>query len=105
AGLRAGFRKLGFAIVAPDAHACPAIVTVAMSEPGAAARLGDRLERAGFILSYRSRYLMDRNWIQACLMGAITEADVAALLDALARENAAAPALHFAGNEDSLVGK
>ena len=103
--LRTGFRKLGFAIVAPDAHACPAIVTIAMSEPGAAARLGDRLERAGFILSYRSRYLMDRNWIQACLMGAVTEADVTALLDALARENAAAPSLHFAGNEDSLVGK
>jgi hypothetical protein len=38
-------------------------------------------------------------------MGAATEADVAALLDALARENTAAPALHFAGNEDSLVRK
>lgn len=105
AELRAGFRRLGFAIVAPDAHACPAIITVAMSEPGAAARLGDRLERAGFILSYRSRYLMDRNWIQACLMGAVTEADVAALLDELARENAAAPSLHFARNGDSLVGQ
>lgn len=105
AELRAGFRRLGLTIVAPDAHACPAIVTVAMSEPGAAARLGDRLERAGFILSYRSRYLMDRNWIQACLMGAVTDADVAALLDALARENAAAPSLHFAGNGGSLVGQ
>jgi len=48
---------------------------------------------------------MDRNWIQVCLMGAVTEADVSALLDALARENAAAPALHFAGNGDSLVGR
>jgi aspartate aminotransferase-like enzyme/GNAT superfamily N-acetyltransferase len=105
ADLRAGFRKLGFAIVAPDVHACPAIVTVAMSEPDAAARLGNRLERAGFILSYRSRYLMDRNWIQACLMGAVTEADVSALLDALERENAAAPALQFAGNGNSLAGK
>jgi aspartate aminotransferase-like enzyme len=102
--LREGLRRLGLAIVAPDEHACPAIVTVAMSEPGAAAMLGDRLERAGFILSYRSRYLMDRNWIQACLMGAVTEADVSALLDALARENAAAPSLHFAGNGGSLVG-
>jgi aspartate aminotransferase-like enzyme len=104
ADLRAGFRKLGFKIVASDANACPAIVTVAMREPGAAAQLGDRLERAGFILSYRSRYLMERNWIQACLMGAVTEADVAALLDALAQENAAAPSLHFAGIGRSLVG-
>lgn len=103
--LRAGLRKLGFTIVAPDAHACPAIVTVTIAEPGAAARLGDRLARAGFILSYRSRYLMDRGWIQACLMGAVTEADIAALLDALARENAAAPSLHFAGDENSLVGR
>ena len=37
ADLRAGFRKLGFTIVAPDAHACPAIVTVAMKERGSAA--------------------------------------------------------------------
>jgi aspartate aminotransferase-like enzyme len=84
ADLRAGLRNLGFGIVAPDAHACPAIVTVAMREPGAAMRLGDRLERAGFLLSYRSRYLMERNWLQACLMGAVTEGDVAALLDTIA---------------------
>jgi aspartate aminotransferase-like enzyme/GNAT superfamily N-acetyltransferase len=82
--LRGGFRNLGFEMVAPEAHACPAIVTVAMREPGAAMRLGEQLERAGFLLSYRSQYLVDRNWIQACLMGAVTEGDVAALLDTIA---------------------
>jgi len=103
-GLRTGLRKLGFTIVAPEAHACPAIVTVAMSEPGAAAELGDRMERSGFILSYRSRYLMERNWIQACLMGAIAEAEVAALLEALSRESAGLTALRFAGSPTTHAG-
>lgn len=103
--LRLGLRKLGLEIVAPDAHACPAIVTVAMRGPRAAADLGERLERAGFILSYRSRYLMDRNWIQACLMGAVTESDVSALLDALTREIQGSTALQMAGNGASLAGR
>jgi aspartate aminotransferase-like enzyme/GNAT superfamily N-acetyltransferase len=103
--LRAGLRRLGFTLVAPDEHACPAIVTIKMNEPGAAAHLGGQLEEAGFILSYRSRYLMDRNWIQVSLMGAVTDADVAALLDVLARKAGSGPALLFAGNEGNLASR
>lgn len=103
-GLRAGLRKLGLTIVSPEENACPAIVTVAMKEPGAAAELGDRLERNGFILSYRSRYLMERNWIQASLMGAITVSEIEALLEALAREARAMPALRVTGNRTTVAG-
>ncbi len=51
------------------ADASPAVVTVAPEEPGMAAALGDELEMRGYWLSYRSGYLLERNWIQIALLG------------------------------------
>jgi hypothetical protein len=55
--------------VAPDAHAAPAVVTIALPSDVASKTIGGLLKRGGCLLSYNSGYLLQRNWIQICLMG------------------------------------
>jgi aspartate aminotransferase-like enzyme/predicted N-acetyltransferase YhbS len=57
-------------ILAPDACAMPAVVTIALPEVHSSEAIGDSLKQHGVLISYRSRYLLERNWIQACMMGA-----------------------------------
>ena len=79
--LRHRLRELGFHVVAPDAHASPAVVTIELPKAISSADLGRRLEEAGYLLSYNSDYLLERNWIQICLMGECSREKVAPLLD------------------------
>jgi len=67
--LRGSLRKLGLQIVAPDAHASPAVVTIALPGEINSKTIGWQLKKAGYLLSYNSQYLLKRNWIQICLMG------------------------------------
>ncbi len=67
--LRESLRQLGFRLVAPDAQAIPGVATIALPSEQDSARLCQQLEKAGFLLSYNSDYLRQRNWIQICLMG------------------------------------
>ena len=60
---------MGFHIVAPDSEATPGVVSIALPQHQSSAELGARLQRAGYLLSYNSDYLRQRNWIQICLMG------------------------------------
>jgi aspartate aminotransferase-like enzyme len=89
AGLRATLRNAGFAVVARDEHSSPVIVTVALQKHLPSANVGRRLERAGFVVGYESRYLAERNWLQFCLMGEYTKPEIdalaAAFLDAAGR--------------------
>jgi aspartate aminotransferase-like enzyme len=57
-------------ILAPDACAMPAVVTIALPEIHSSISIGDALKNHGVLISYRSHYLLERNWIQACMMGA-----------------------------------
>ena len=82
--LRQRLRDLGFRIVAADAGAAPAVITLALPPNLSSTDLGDSLEQAGFSLSYNSEYLRARNWIQICLMGEFSRHDVEPLLDAMA---------------------
>jgi len=67
--LRQRLRDLGLQIVAPDAHASPAVVTLALPSDINSGQLGNQLRSAGYLLSCNSGYLLQRNWIQICLMG------------------------------------
>jgi aspartate aminotransferase-like enzyme len=67
--LRMRLRELGFDIVADDAHASPAVTTIALPRHVNSEYIGARLREAGYLLSYESTYLVKRNWIQVCLMG------------------------------------
>ena len=59
----------GFHPVVPVERACPAGVTLALSGSGTAVAIGEALERRGFALSFRSRHLRERNWLQVSLLG------------------------------------
>ncbi len=83
--LREGLRELGFQIVAPDEHASPAVITIALPDSVSSAAVGEQLESSGYLLSYRSEYLLHRNWIQVCLMGELEREKLRALLPALAQ--------------------
>jgi len=67
--LRAELRRLGFSLLAPEEVSCPAIVTVIPAEGQSAKALGEELDMRGYWLSYRSSYLVSRNWIQIALLG------------------------------------
>ena len=67
--LRGRLRELGFQIVAPDAHASPAVVSIALPGELSSKAIGWQLKKSGYLLSYNSDYLRQRNWIQICLMG------------------------------------
>jgi aspartate aminotransferase-like enzyme len=68
AWLRGELRRAGFQIVAEDVHAAPALITLALPEHCDSRTVGEQLEQEGLWLSYRSAYLLERNWIQICLM-------------------------------------
>jgi aspartate aminotransferase-like enzyme len=97
ARLRASLRAMGFQLVAADADATPGVVSIALREYQNSAQLGARLQRAGYLLSYNSDYLRQRNWIQICLMGEYSPVKLETLLVWLAkhaapsRNNAAVP--------------
>ncbi len=81
--LRAELRALGFSLVAPESVACPGIVSISPEQGISAAEIGDELEMRGFWLSYRSSYLLQRNWIQIALLGDPARASTEKLLRVL----------------------
>ena len=82
--LRGRLRELGFQIVAPDAHASPAVLSIALPAEISSKSIGWQLQKAGYLLSYKSGYLLKRNWIQICLMGEWSRENLATLPDVLA---------------------
>ncbi|HUD49663.1 MAG TPA: aminotransferase class V-fold PLP-dependent enzyme [Candidatus Baltobacteraceae bacterium] len=90
ARLRASLRAMGFQLVAPDTDATPGVVSIALPQHLNSAQLGAQLQRAGYLLSYNSDYLRNRNWIQICLMGEYSPEKLESLLVWLAKN--AAPA-------------
>lgn len=67
--LRQRLREAGFNLVAPEIHSCAGITTIALPPTLSAAAIGEELEMRGYWLSYRSGYLLARNWIQIALLG------------------------------------
>jgi aspartate aminotransferase-like enzyme/predicted N-acetyltransferase YhbS len=84
AQLRAGLRERGLRVLAPDDHASPAVTTIVLPPEAPSTRIGNELDKRGYELSYLSSYLIQRNWIQVCLMGEHTSEDLAPLPDLVA---------------------
>jgi aspartate aminotransferase-like enzyme/GNAT superfamily N-acetyltransferase len=83
--LRAELRRHGFTLAVGEEAATSAITTIVL-EPGISAeKIGWDLERRGFLVSYRSGYLLKRNWLQIALMGAYPHDRLATLVGLLAR--------------------
>ncbi len=68
--IRRKLAEINAPILAPDACAMPSVVTIVLPPVHSSVAIGDRLKEHGVLVSYRSNYLMERNWIQACMMGA-----------------------------------
>jgi aspartate aminotransferase-like enzyme len=84
ARLRAGLCALGYSPLARESM-FEAVTTIPLRDTERAGIFGQQLEDAGYLLSYRSEYLLERNWIQACLMGECDAAMVDRLLGVLRR--------------------
>lgn len=89
--LRAEIRKMGLAVVGEERFLSPAVTTVALPPTFDSRRIGKELEQAGYLLSYRSGYLLERNWLQICLMGEVSEPQLRSLVEALRRLLTAPP--------------
>ncbi|MGH8709192.1 MAG: aminotransferase class V-fold PLP-dependent enzyme, partial [Burkholderiales bacterium] len=84
--LRAALRAQGFAVVAPEDAASPAVTSIALADGVPAAEVGEALLGQGFEIAWRSAYLARRNWVQLALMGAYDRVALRQLPKALARE-------------------
>lgn len=85
--LRVELRKIGFNIVAADEHSSPALITIDLPGWISSENLGRLLEEKGYLLSYRSRYLMKRNWIQISLMSGYKKESFFPVLELLKENN------------------
>jgi aspartate aminotransferase-like enzyme len=83
--LRDRLRAMGLPPLAPDAYACPAVVTIPLLQPLTSREVGQKLADEGFLLSYGSGYLLARNWIQICMMRDASKEMLEPVLKALAR--------------------
>lgn len=82
ARLRGGLRALGLTPVAESAT-FPAVTTIALPTGHDSTQVGESLEEAGYLVHYRSDYLLSRNWLQICIMGACTSIMIDELCGAL----------------------
>jgi aspartate aminotransferase-like enzyme len=85
AWLRSELRGLGWQIVGDENHLSPAVTTIAVPAHLSSSDLGKRLAAAGYLLSYQSGYLLERNWLQICLMGEVQEPELKSLVAELRR--------------------
>lgn len=82
--LRAELERMGLGVLAPREVAFPAVTTIPIPESGSSLEVGRRLSDSGFLVSYESQYLVDRNWIQICLMREVEVATLKPMMEALA---------------------
>jgi aspartate aminotransferase-like enzyme len=83
AWLRTTLRRAGLRVVGRDDRASPAIVTVALPEPLETVAVAAALSVRGFVTSAHSPYLVERNWLQICLMGDISRPSLERVSQAL----------------------
>lgn len=82
---RGRLRESGLAVVGADTNTSPAVITLALPPEVNSGMFGDAMQEAGFLLSYNSEYLRDKNWLQFCFMSECTREKVVSLVNALQR--------------------
>jgi aspartate aminotransferase-like enzyme len=86
--LRGRLRAAGFTLIGDRATPAPHVVTIQLPKHIKSDDAARDLERTGFLLSYASGYLRERNWIQICLMGEVTRDVLPPLIRELQRIHA-----------------
>ena len=85
AWLRTRLAELGFNLVGTNAATSPAVITVALLPELNSVEIGDAMQEAGYLLSYNSDYLRQKNWLQICLMGEGSREKIVAVANAMNR--------------------
>jgi len=66
--LRRELQQIGIRPLVNNEYASPYVITMQLGQKLDSEKIGDQLKDAGFLLSYQSGYLIERNWIQICMM-------------------------------------
>jgi aspartate aminotransferase-like enzyme len=83
--LRRRLGEAGFRLLADGAPTSPAVVTIVLRPELNSVVIGNRMQEAGFLLSFNSEYLKQRNWLQICLLGECARDKMVSLVNVLAR--------------------
>lgn len=67
--LRDELEEIGFTVLADRQCRAPHITTIALPASVSSLDLGDQLAQEGILVSYRSDYLLAKNYLQVCFMG------------------------------------
>lgn len=81
--LREHLSRCGITVMVDERNSAPAVISLQLPPNFSSLDVGEALERGGFLLSYRSTYLVERNIIQICLMGSVTDAQCLSLAGVL----------------------
>ncbi len=81
--LRETLEQSGLKLVTRNAHPPTPLITFELPEHHVSLEIGERLDARGYLLSYRSNYLVERNWIQISLMSEYPDDVINDALDAL----------------------
>ncbi len=81
--IRSRLKERGFQLVGSEDATSPGVITIALDRRSDSEVVGFHLEQRGFLLSYRSHYLRERNWMQICLMGDLVEDSLEPLVETL----------------------
>ncbi|MDD2599614.1 MAG: aminotransferase class V-fold PLP-dependent enzyme [Kiritimatiellae bacterium] len=77
-------QRAGLTPLAAAAARFPGAITIPLPQNVSSRTLGSALAHKGWLLSYQSSYLIERNWIQVCLLGHTEHADLQPLPGLLA---------------------
>lgn len=81
--IRKEVRRRGLSILAADEDAFPAVITIVLPQHVDSVWVGDCLEECGYLVSYKSSYLVAQNWIQLCLLSDYSDEMIVPLFDLL----------------------
>jgi len=79
--LQQGFTALGFKLLLPQNYMHKPVITIVLPEEISSEKFGDELNKKNIQISYKSGYLIERNWVQICLMGHYEHSHVAPLMN------------------------
>lgn len=74
--LRVALSQLGIQVLASVRDGAPNVLTLVLPQEVSTLKLGEKLEEVGYDISYRSNYLLKRNWLQICLLGEYQPGDI-----------------------------
>ncbi len=83
AWVREQILDMGFRVIASGDNAAPALITISLPHCLSSKELGQKMQDEGFLLHWRSRYLIERNWIQIALMGECSQDQIRPLFQLL----------------------